>query len=323
MVYGMLRKEGLLAALTMKPNPMLTKLALFAVLFLTTALIFSACANKRTDTDEPLKNLIADSGQNADIPLDNPELSEDIIISIEKPDIMGGDDDDEAEGDDTSADSVPPSDEDENDMNDFEGSGTDIDDEKGDTESSDSNVSTEPDEDPSEDEDESGEVAEDETDEIIPGAGYAMYDVPLTIEQQMFVIETAERFKIPPELMFGVMHVETRYTASAVSKNGKYIGMMQIAKSNLKMLTKKFGITDLRDFEQNVTAGAYFLSYFFKKYDGDIDKTLMCYHCGEGGAKKCWRNGYFSDSYCRKVRKEMDRIFTEFEPAQVSGKLSG
>jgi len=323
MVYGMLRKEGLLAALTMKPNPMLTKLALFAVLFLTTALIFSACANKRTDTDEPLKNLIADSGQNADIPLDNPELSEDIIISIEKPDIMGGDDDDEAEGDDTSADSVPPSDEDENDMNDFEGSGTDIDDEKGDTESSDSNVSTEPDEDPSEDEDESGEVAEDETDEIIPGAGYAMYDVPLTIEQQMFVIETAERFKIPPELMFGVMHVETRYTVTAVSKNGKYIGMMQIAKSNLKMLTRKFGITDLRDFEQNVTAGAYFLSYFFKKYDGDIDKTLMCYHCGEGGAKKCWRNGYFSDSYCRKVRKEMDRIFTEFEPAQVSGKLSG
>lgn len=323
MVYGMLRKEGLLAALTMKPNPMLTKLALFAVLFLTTALIFSACANKRTDPDEPLKNLIADSGQNADIPLDNPELSEDIIISIEKPDIMGGDDDDEAEGDDTSADSVPPSDEDENDMNDFEGSGTDIDDEKGDTESSDSNVSTEPDEDPSEDEDESGEVAEDETDEIIPGAGYAMYDVPLTIEQQMFVIETAERFKIPPELMFGVMHVETRYTVTAVSKNGKYIGMMQIAKSNLKMLTKKFGITDLRDFEQNVTAGAYFLSYFFKKYDGDIDKTLMCYHCGEGGAKKCWRNGYFSDSYCRKVRKEMDRIFTEFEPAQVSGKVSG
>jgi hypothetical protein len=49
----------------------------------------------------------------------------------------------------------------------------------------------------------------------------------------------------------------------------------------------------------------------------------MCYHCGEGGAKKCWRNGYFSDSYCRKVRKEMDRIFTEFEPAQVSGKVSG
>ena len=326
MVHVMLRKEGPLATLTMKPNPILTKLALFAVLFLVTALIFSACANKRTDTDEPLKNLVADSGQNADTPLDNPELSEDIIISIEKPDIMGGDDDDnEAEGDDSSADGVPPSDEDENDMNGFEGSGTDIDDEKGDSDSFDSDDSSATNQYPSENDEESIDetVTNDVVDEIIPGAGYAMYDVPLTIEQQLFVIETAQRFKIPPELMFGVMHVETRYTVTAVSKNGKYIGMMQIAKSNLSMLTKKFGITDLREFEQNVTAGAYFLSYFMKKYDGDIDKTLMCYHCGEGSAKRSWRNGYFSDGYCRKVRKEMDRIFAEFEPAQVSGKVSG
>lgn len=322
-----LERKASRPTLTMKPNPIQTKLALFAVLFLATAFIFFACANKRTDTDEPLKNLVADSGQNADSPLDNPELSEDIIISIEKPDIMGGDDDDnEAEGDDSSADGVPPSDEDENDMNDFEGSGTDIDDEKGDSGSSDASTSTEPNEELSDDEkeEESDETVEDdEKNEIVPGAGYAMYDVPLTIEQQLFIIETAEKFGIPPELMFGVMHVETRYTVTAVSKNGKYIGMMQIAKSNLAMLNRKFGITDLHDFEQNVTAGAYFLSYFFKKYDGDINKTLMCYHCGEGGAKKCWRNGYFSDSYCRKVRKEMDRIFTEFEPAQVSGKVSG
>jgi len=319
MVYVMLRKEGLGPTLTMQPNRKNMKLALFAILFLMTALIFSSCANKRTDNDEPLKNLVADAGQNADTPLDNTELSEDIIISIEKPDIMGGDDEnDETESGDSSADEgIPPSDEDEDDMNDFEGSGTDNDNEKDDTESSETEAPKEPDQVPPEDEEEEADQ------EVLgPGAGYAMYDVPLPMLKQIYVIETAQEFGIPPELIFGVMYVESRYTETAISKNGKYIGAMQIAKSNLKTLTKKFGITDLQDFQQNVTAGAYFLSYFYKKYDGDVDKVLMCYHCGEGGAQKSWRNGYYTDSYCSKVKKEMNRILANFDPAQMSGKIS-
>ena len=83
---------------------------------------------------------------------------------------------------------------------------------------------------------------------------------------------------------------------------------MQIAKSNLKTLNKKFGITDLTDYLQNVKAGAYFLSYYYKKYDGDINKTLMCYHCGGAGAKALWKKGKTEDDYCIKVKKEMARI---------------
>lgn len=59
---------------------------------------------------------------------------------------------------------------------------------------------------------------------------------------------------------------------------------MQIASGHLTKLNKMFGITDLQDYLQNVKAGAYYLSYFYKKYNGDINKTLMCYHYGEGGA---------------------------------------
>jgi hypothetical protein len=41
----------------------------------------------------------------------------------------------------------------------------------------------------------------------------------------------------------------------------------------------------------------------------------MCYHCGEGGAKKRWKNGILQDGYCRKVRKEIDRILSStYEP---------
>lgn len=137
---------------------------------------------------------------------------------------------------------------------------------------------------------------------------FHLCDVPLTDEQQRYVWSVACRYSIDPILMYGVMKVETRYQIGLNSKNGKYIGIMQIAKSNLDNLNKKCGITDLEVFEQNVEAGAYMLSYYYSKYNGDINKTLMCYHCGGGNARKQWDNGVTEDNYCINVREEIERI---------------
>lgn len=135
-----------------------------------------------------------------------------------------------------------------------------------------------------------------------------VYDVPLPEMKQKYAEDMAAEFGIPVELLFGIMKVESNYDETVISKNGKYIGAMQIAKSNLNRLNKKFGTTDLQDFVQNVQAGAYFISYYYKKYNGDIDKTLMSYHRGEGGAQKKWAEGIYTDSYCTKVKNEMNRI---------------
>ncbi|MBR5006774.1 MAG: transglycosylase SLT domain-containing protein, partial [Clostridia bacterium] len=70
----------------------------------------------------------------------------------------------------------------------------------------------------------------------------------------------------------------------------------------------KFSTTDLQDFRQNVQAGAYFLARVYTKYGGDVDKVLMCYHLGEGGAKRKWAAGVYTDGYCNNVKKEMARI---------------
>ncbi len=302
-------------------------IAVLSVLcILTTALLFS-CSKKITDRDEGLKGLMPDSGETAADPLENTELSEDIIISIQRPDIMGGDSDQsDPSGDASTSEPELPVDEDE-DMEDFEGSSSDSDaddsEEKGE-DSSDEPV-TEPSDTTEEPDGDDSSIFDPDIfeEDQFQGDEQSLYDVPLPVLKQMYVIETATEFGIPPELIFGVMYTESRYQETAISSNGKYIGIMQVAKSNLKTLTKKFGITDLQDFNQNVTAGAYFLSYFYKKYDGDIDKVLMCYHCGEGGAKTRWRNGITQDGYCRKVRKEIDRILDSFEPVDLSGKVAG
>ncbi len=333
----------------MQPNLKFIKLALFALLATVAVLLISSCAAKAFSPDETLKNLVPDVGQGADTPIDNNELSEDIIISIQKPDIMIGAGDD----DDSFDTSLPDGDDD--DMSNFEGSFGGVYDDSDDEEDDSSSLSTDPVvtepetsatteavtepvtesetdpiTEPIPEETDAPEVSETEDpsvfdptvteDDPYAGAGYEFYDVPLPEFKQMYVIDTAKEFGIPPELIFGVMYAESRYDETIIHSSGKYIGIMQIAKSNLKMLTKKFGITDLEDFNQNVIAGAYFLSYFYEKYDGDIDKILMCYHCGEGGAKSLWKKGTTQDSYCRKVRAEIDRILEAFEPADLSGK---
>ncbi len=297
------------------------KILLLAVLILGTAAAAVSCrsASVAVPEEDPLKPLVRDAGQPTEKAL--AILSEDFVIGIERPEIRGEDDREPA---DTAAPTAPaetdaPSEDDRQPVStDDVPLLADPADEFGEMDSFEGSGGTETDEpvDFVPETEAETEASDDKTDarfdenwiEQGEEGSYTLYDVPLPAFKQIYVIEKAKEYGIPAELIFGVMYTETRYTETAISSNGKYIGIMQIAKSNLASLTKKLGVTELQDFNQNVTAGAYFLSYFYRKYDGDINKVLMCYHCGEGGAHVRWNNGLVEDSYCRKVRKEITRI---------------
>lgn len=137
---------------------------------------------------------------------------------------------------------------------------------------------------------------------------FVPYDVPLSIEQQKIVEKIAERFYISEELIFGVMKVESKYNVYAIGKNGNYLGIMQIAKSNLKILKQYCGVTDLMDFEQNVIAGSYYLRTYLTRYNDDKHISLLYYHGGYKYANKLIANGQYEDAYTRAVIKEMNRI---------------
>ena len=319
-----------------------TRRILLAVLLLLTAsALFFSCSSRQAvpPAEKTLGELVTDNGQTGEKSLSDLHMS-DFVISLVRPEVRVNDGEDEQK-DDWSADTdnmegfegsgneepetVQSGDTPELPEPTETAVTTVAESAETETVPSETEAVTEPDPVPADTEE---PVETDPADETVPAVSepdpadpyredwieqgaegqYTLYDVPLPALKQIYVIETAEKFGIPAELVFGVMYVETRYTETAISSNGKYIGIMQISKNNLKRLTSKFGITDLQDFTQNVTGGAYFLSYFYKKYDGDIDKVLMCYHCGEGSANVSWRNGVFEDGYCRKVKKEITRI---------------
>ncbi len=137
---------------------------------------------------------------------------------------------------------------------------------------------------------------------------FVPYDVPLTIEQQKIVEKVAERFYISEELIFGVMWVESKYNVNAIGKNANYLGIMQISKSNLKILKQYCGVTNLMDFEQNVIAGSYYLRTYLTQYNDNKHIALLYYHGGYKYANKLIANGQYEDSYSRAVIKEMYRI---------------
>lgn len=169
-------------------------------------------------------------------------------------------------------------------------------------------------------EDKNEDKSEDESDVKVdvdrPGVGssgstekvFVPYDVPLTIEQQKIVEKVAERFYISEELIFGVMKVESKYNVNAIGKNANYLGIMQISKSNLKILKQYCGVTDLMDFEQNVIAGSYYLRTYLTRYNDDKHISLLYYHGGYKYANKLIANGQYEDSYTRAVIREMNRI---------------
>ncbi len=136
----------------------------------------------------------------------------------------------------------------------------------------------------------------------------SIYDVPLTVDEQHYVLETSIEFDVDPLLIFGIMYTESRYTKNAVSESGNDIGIMQINVVNSSWLKQNLGITDIGDFSQNVRSGVYMISRYLKKYN-DISKALMCYHYGEAGANRLWNEkGIETDSYCKTVIAEAARL---------------
>lgn len=135
---------------------------------------------------------------------------------------------------------------------------------------------------------------------------YRQEIVPLTKEQQAITIAIAKEYALPTELLYAIMQVETHYTVDLISATNDY-GIMQINVCNHEMMTKRLGVTDFLDFEQNVRCGAYML-YLCQNYSETLPQLLMCYNRGVGGAKKAWKSGITFDTYCEKVISELEEL---------------
>ncbi|HWT75485.1 MAG TPA: lytic transglycosylase domain-containing protein [Mobilitalea sp.] len=93
--------------------------------------------------------------------------------------------------------------------------------------------------------------------------------------------EAADKYNVPVELLKAVGKAESNYNTNAVSRCGAQ-GVMQL----MPATAKELGVTDSFDAEQNIMAGAKYISGLLNKYDGNIKLALAAYNAGSGNVAK-------------------------------------
>jgi Soluble lytic murein transglycosylase and related regulatory proteins (some contain LysM/invasin domains) len=91
----------------------------------------------------------------------------------------------------------------------------------------------------------------------------------------------AEQYHVPVSLLKAVAKVESGFDADAVSSSGAQ-GVMQLMPSTAASM----GVQNPLDAEQNIMAGARYLSQKIGQYDGDVTLALAAYNAGSGNVAK-------------------------------------
>jgi soluble lytic murein transglycosylase-like protein len=95
----------------------------------------------------------------------------------------------------------------------------------------------------------------------------------------------AKAATIQAALVRAVIVVESGFNPRAISKKGA-IGLMQLQPET----ARRYGVKNIYDPEQNVRAGAHYLSDLLARYDSNLELALAAYNAGEEAVERYGRH---------------------------------
>ncbi len=99
-----------------------------------------------------------------------------------------------------------------------------------------------------------------------------------------FIAASGTRHGVDPILIYAIMHRESAFKKRALSHKGAR-GLMQLMPGT----AARFGVRDIFDPAQNIDAGARYMSWLLRRFDGDVRLALAGYNAGEGAVDKYGR----------------------------------
>ena len=100
-------------------------------------------------------------------------------------------------------------------------------------------------------------------------------------ELDQLIINIGEAEGVDPRFIHAVIWQESKYEQSARSPVGAQ-GLMQL----MPATARRFGCKDPNDRAENIAAGAKYLSWLLKRFDGNVQLALAGYNAGEGSVDK-------------------------------------
>lgn len=124
--------------------------------------------------------------------------------------------------------------------------------------------------------------------------------------------QQARTHGVDPELVDAVIRVESAWNPQARSHKGA-LGLMQV----MPATGARFGVRDLFDPRQNITAGVRYLRWLLDRFDNNLEWSLAAYNAGENAVARS--NGV--PPY-PETRQYLERLRTLY-PKLRSGFLNG
>lgn len=108
-------------------------------------------------------------------------------------------------------------------------------------------------------------------------------------------------------LIKAVMHTESGFNVNARSPVGAQ-GLMQL----MPATARRFNVTNAFDAQQNIFAGAKYLSWLLKRFGGNTQMALAAYNAGEGNVDKYGGIPPFRETqdYVRRVTSRYQNLYS-------------
>lgn len=118
-----------------------------------------------------------------------------------------------------------------------------------------------------------------EEEEIL--APVVLYQPDMQVEA--LIEANADRYSLSKELLQAVILTESKYNTHAVSSTGA-VGVMQLMPDTAQWISEESGLParDLRNPEENIPLGSWYLEFLIHKYDGNLVLALAAYNAGRG-----------------------------------------
>lgn len=128
--------------------------------------------------------------------------------------------------------------------------------------------------------------------------------------------KASKTYGVSLSLLTAMAKQESNFQADATSKSGA-MGIMQL----MPATAAHFGCTNPYDPEQNIMAGAKYISELLDKYDGNVSLALAAYNAGSGSVDKYGGIPPFTETqnYVAKITAYMEEGVTLPDGTAVSG----